>query len=118
MARPVRTSLAREWLTIALLVLAAVWLSSLVYGIWRKQLIAREAVATTRAELRALDERHASLAAQVAELETPRGQEATMRQTMRVARPGEEVIIVVPEQAPPPPPPPTFWESVRNFLPW
>jgi hypothetical protein len=118
MARTVRTSIAHQWLKIALLALAIVWLSSQVHGIWRKQVVAREAVSTTRAELLALEKRQGALAAQVAELGTPRGQEAAMRHTMRVARPGEEVIIVVPEEAPLPPPPPTFWESVRDFMPW
>lgn len=118
MARTVRITRAREILNVALLLLAIVWLTSLVWGIWRKEMVAREAVLTTRAELAALEERQARLAAQVAELETPRGQEATLRQNLRVARPGEEVIIVVPEQAPLPPPPPTFWERVRDFMPW
>lgn len=111
-------SRAHEALRIFLLILFIAWFSSLVYGISRKEAIARQAVGTTRAELETLDERHASLASQVAELETPRGQEAIMRQTQRVARPGEEVIIVVPDEAGLPPPPPTFWESVRAFLPW
>lgn len=118
MRRARRTIGVREAVKTLLLLAAVVWLAALVLGIWRKEEIARQAVADTRTELAALEERKAALAAQVAELETERGQEATIRQNLRVARPGEEVIIVVPEQETPPPPPPTFWERVRAWLPW
>lgn len=113
-----RAANAREVGKIFLLLILIAWLSTLIYGIWRKEEIARDAVGSTRAELATLEERRDALATEVAELETPRGQEATIRQHQRVARPGEEVIIVVAEEEPLPPPPPTFWERVRGYLPW
>lgn len=85
----------------AVLVLAIVWASWLVFGIARKEEVARRAVKETRTELAALEARKAALAANMEELSTERGQEATLRQTYGVARPGEEVIVVVPPKEEP-----------------
>lgn len=80
-------------LAVCILVLAyAVW------GIARKEEIARKAVEERKAELAVLKERKAVYEANVAELSTDRGQEATLRQNHGVARAGEEVIIVVPPE--------------------
>lgn len=92
----------------ALLALAILWFSWLVFGIARKEEIARRAVADTKAELASLNERKTVLEANMAELSTERGQEATVRQTYGVARPGEEVIIVVPPEE----------EPMEVKLPW
>ncbi|MEK7510952.1 MAG: hypothetical protein AAB582_01840 [Patescibacteria group bacterium] len=92
----------------ASLVLAILWLSWLVFGIIRKEEVARKAVAETKHELATLEARKTALEANMAELNTDRGQEATLRQTYGVARPGEEVIIVVPPEEKP--------EEVK--LPW
>lgn len=73
----------------------------LIYAVWgiaRKEEIARKAVEERRAELAVLAERKAVYEANVAELSTDRGQEATLRQNHGVARAGEEVIIVVPPE--------------------
>ncbi|HEX5774487.1 MAG TPA: septum formation initiator family protein [Candidatus Paceibacterota bacterium] len=93
--RAARTRL-KEYAIAGLLALAIVWLLWLVWGIARKEEIARQAVKETAAELAALEERQMTLEANLAELSTDRGEEATVRQTYGVARPGEEVIIVVP----------------------
>jgi hypothetical protein len=83
----------------ALLVLGIVWVSFLTWGIFAKEERARHDVADTRAELGSLVERQNTLQGDLAELSTPRGEEAALRDTMGVARPGENVIIVVPAAA-------------------
>jgi cell division protein FtsB len=106
----------REYVIAALLALLIVWLISLIFGIIRKEELARDTVTETKLEFAELKEREATLQANLAELSTDRGQEATMRQTFGVARPGEEVIIVVPEKRLPPPPPVTWWARVLQFF--
>ncbi len=106
----------RELGITALLAVLVVWLSFLVVGIYQKERIAQNAVADTRAELAALDARKASLSETVDDLETERGQEASLRETYGVAKPGESVIVVVPEKNLPPPPTPTFWDKVKDFF--
>lgn len=106
----------REYVIAAALALLIVWLVSLIFGIVRKEELARKTVAETKLELAELEEREATLQANLAELATDRGQEASLRQTFGVARPGEEVIIVVPEKQLPPPPPVTWWARVLHFF--
>lgn len=86
----------QEYVLAGVLSLALLWVLWLVWGIARKEEIARHAVRGTRAELITLKEREDALRGNIAELETERGREATLRQTRGVAKPGEEVIIVVP----------------------
>jgi len=97
MNRRNRTS-AKEYLTIALLALALVWLLWLLWGIAQKEEKARHAANGAREELERLEDRQATLKANIDELSTSRGEEATLRETYGVARPGEEVIIVVPDE--------------------
>jgi len=78
---------------LSIVVLVLVWA---VWGIARKEEIARSAVDDRKAELAVLKERKAVFEQNLAELSTERGQEATLRQNHGVARAGEEVIIVVP----------------------
>jgi cell division protein FtsB len=78
-------------------VLLVVFLSLVwgVVGLVGKEERARKAAREAKAELASLSEREESLKKSLAELATPRGQEASLRETYGVARPGEEVIIVV-----------------------
>ncbi|MES2994744.1 MAG: hypothetical protein V4681_01775 [Patescibacteria group bacterium] len=96
--RTSRKKQAGQYALAVVLALSILWFSWLVFGIARKEEIARKAVAETKAELAALKDREAVLSANMAELSTDRGQEATLRQTYGVAKPGEEVIIVVPPE--------------------
>ena len=116
MARKSNRNRMREYLIAGALALVIVWLISLIFGITRKEEIARTTVAETRAELAQLKEVEATLKGNLDELSTDRGQEATLRQSFGVARPGEEVIIVVPEKELPPPPPVSWWQRVLHFL--
>jgi cell division protein FtsB len=96
MPRRSRKKEVGQYALAAVLALAILWFSWLIFGIARKEEVARRAVAETKTELALLEDRKVSLEANMAELDTPRGHEATLRQTYGVARPGEEVIIVVP----------------------
>ena len=85
-----------EYVVAGLLTLLVLWLTWLLYGIVRKEEIARRAVRETKVELANLESRKTTLNQNLAELSTERGHEATLRQTYGVAKPGEGVIIVVP----------------------
>ena len=101
MARKSRKQEASQYAIAAVLVLAIIWFSWLVFGIAQKEEVARRAVAETKNELASLEARKTTLEANMAELNTDRGHEATLRQNYGVARHGEEVIIVVaPKEGP------------------
>ena len=85
-----------EYLLVAGLSILFLMLLWAVWGIARKEEIARSAVDDRKSELAVLSERKAVFEENLAELSTERGQEATLRQNHGVARAGEEVIIVVP----------------------
>jgi len=115
MRRTTRNRL-REYAIAAVLALVIIWLLSLIWGIARKEEIARSTVKETQAELDQISEREEVLEANLAELNTDRGQEASLRQTFGVAKPGEEVIIVVPKKELVPPPPVSWWQKVLSFF--
>lgn len=105
-----------EYVTAGRLSLAIVWLLWLVWGIARKEEIARRAVRDTRAELTTLKERQQVLEGNLAELATERGKEATLRDTYGVAKPGEEVIIVVPPKEATTTPKLPWWKKAFNWF--
>jgi cell division protein FtsB len=107
---------AREFGTIAFLCLVILWLCLLVVSIFHKEQTARITVNETRAELAALDARKQVLSSTVQNLDSERGQEASLRATFGVAKPGEDVIIVVPKKQTVSPPTMTFWDKVKQFL--
>ncbi|MDB5265727.1 MAG: hypothetical protein JWM39_440 [Parcubacteria group bacterium] len=102
----------KEYLIAAALALALVWLAFLTFGIARKEEIARHAVQDTQAQLAQLNARRGTLQQNINDLSTQRGQEAVMRQTYGVAKPGEEVIIVVPPKTPPPAPKLSWYQKL------
>lgn len=116
MIRRTKKDRLREYVIAALLALIIIWLLSLIWSIARKEEIARGTVKETQAELSQTKEREAVLEANLAELNTDRGQEASLRQTFGVAKPGEEVIIVVPEKEVSAPPELPWWRKVLNFI--
>ena len=102
-----------EYVVAGLLTLLVLWLTWLLYGIVRKEEIARRAVRETKVELANLESRKTTLNQNLAELSTERGHEATLRQTYGVAKPGEGVIIVVPPKEATTTPSLPWW---RRFL--
>lgn len=91
-----------DYLLAGVLVVAIVWLSYMLFGIFEKEEVARKAAADAKRELETLSERETTLTQNLKDLETERGQEASIRETYGVALPGEEVIIVIepPEEEP------------------
>lgn len=107
--------LVRDYVVAAILLLVFVWLVSLLLGILGKEERARRAATEAQAKLTLLSERETALRTSLKELSTERGEDAALRETYGVARPGEEVIIVLQPEPTAPPPEPSWWE---HFLGW
>lgn len=105
-----------EYLLAGFLLLVVLILAWAVWGIARKEEIARSAVEDRKAELAILEERKAVFEANLAELSTERGQEATLRQNHGVAKSGEEVIIVVPPKEDELGPPLPWYKRLLGFF--
>ncbi len=105
-----------EYVIAGALAVLVLWLLWLLFGIIRKEEIARHAVADTKAELATLDSRQTTLKQNLAELDTERGQEASLRETYGVAKPGEGVIIVVAPKAVTTAPPLPWWRKVMGWF--
>ena len=63
-----------------------------------------------------LENRKATLEANLSALTTARGQDAAIRTAFGVARPGEEVIVVVPPATATPTTTPTWWQKILNWF--
>lgn len=97
MARARRRQISvRDIAVSALFLLGICWFSYLTWGIFEKEERARADVRDTKAQLASLEARETTLKGDLDALDTPRGKEAAIRDTLGVAREGEEVIIVVP----------------------
>jgi cell division protein FtsB len=101
----------KDYIWAAGLSLLLVWLVVINVSIFRKEEIARSTASDTQKQLAALQTRESSLNQNINELSTERGQEATLRETFGVAKPGEGVIIVVPPIVATTTPPVTFWQK-------
>lgn len=86
----------REGILIGVLLLSALWLGSRIWNLGSKAELAWSQAHDTKAEYQSLEERKSSLQANLASLQTPRGEDQAIRQAFGVARPGEEVIVVLP----------------------
>lgn len=116
MVRRAKKATSRELLIIAGLGLLIIWLIFLVISIAKKERIARNTAYDTKGQLAVLEERKNTLSQNIDELNTDRGQEAALRQTYGVARPGEDVIIVVPPKELPPPPELSLWQKFLRLF--
>ncbi len=105
-----------EYVIAGLMTILVLWLLWLLFGIIRKEEIARHAVADTKAELASLQTREVSLKTNLAEQNTERGQEAVLRETYGVAKPGESVIIVVPPKVATSTPVLPWWRKVLGWF--
>lgn len=115
MARRAKQRPITDYLLAGVLVIAVLWLGYMLIGIFHKEEVARKAAGEARQELTALSLREQTLHKNLEDLKTARGQEASIRETYGVARPGEEVIIVV---EPPPEKPLEALSWWDKFLGW
>lgn len=106
----------RQGVLIGVLLLAAFWLVSLIWGLAGKAQIAIAQAAAAQRQYAALEKRKTELEASVQALATPRGQSAAIRTAFGVARPGEEVIVVVPPASTTPAAAPSWWVRVWRWL--
>ena len=116
MKRRLKRRTPREYLIAGLLLVLLIWLLFLFWGIFRKEETARHAAEDTRRQLAALEAREKTLQANIEDLRTERGQEASLRETYGVAKPGEEVIIVVPADEGEPIEESSWWQGVLRFF--
>jgi len=116
MARKKQENQTKDLLTTAILSLGIVWMVYLIFTIFHKEEYARTSAGSTQIELSELQERKGILSNNLAEIATPRGEEAIIRETYEVARPGEDVIIVLPPKPVPLPPPISAWQKFLNVL--
>lgn len=106
----------RQGITIGILLLAALWLASLIWGIFGKARVAVSEAQEAKLQYESLEERRAVLEANLAALGTARGQDAAIRTAFGVARPGEEVIVVVPPATAAPTTTEPWWQKLLNWF--
>lgn len=106
----------RQVFIVSILLLIAFGLVSLIWGLVGKAKVAIVEAHNVQRQYRVLEARKAALAADLAALSTNRGQDAAIRTSFAVARPGEEVIVVVPPEQKAPTTTPTWWEQILDWF--
>lgn len=106
----------RQGLLIGGLLLASLWLVSLIWGISQKVQIAVSQAYEGKRQYAALEARRERLEANLAELETPRGKDAAIRTAFGVAKWGEALIVVVSPATSTLPSAKPWWRRVLNWL--
>ena len=110
---------AKQWrqgITVGFLLLVIFWLLSLIWGLAGKAQIAVSEANDAKRQYQALEERKATLEENLATLATARGEDAAIRTTFGVARPGEEVIVIVPPVAATAAPPLSWWQKLLSWF--
>lgn len=110
---------AKEWqrgVLIGFLLLVAFWLASLIWGLTGKTHIAVSQANDVKRQYDELEGRKAALEASLAALATARGQDAAIRTTFGVARPGEEVIVVVPPATATAATTTSWWQKILSWF--
>ena len=105
-----------QGILIGVLLLAAFWLASLIWGLAGKAQIAIREAGDARRQYETLEKRKNTLQANLEALSSERGKDAAIRTAFGVARPGEEVIVVVPPVAATTTPPLSWWERILNLF--
>jgi len=111
-----RAKQLREGFLIGIAVLISVWFLSLIWGLAGKAQIAVTQANDAKAQYQTLEERKATLQANVASLDTERGRDTAIRTAFGVARQGEEVIVVVPPTPATSTPPLSWWQKLLNWF--
>lgn len=106
----------RRGLWIGLLLLLVGWLLYLIWGLTGKVAIAFREEREVKGQYDALEARRMVLEADLKELQTPRGQEAAIREAFGVAKPGEEVIVLVPPVQATTTAPAPWWRKVLDWF--
>tara|TARA_B100000508_G_scaffold60333_1_gene47294 strand:- start:331759 stop:332127 length:369 start_codon:yes stop_codon:yes gene_type:complete len=101
-------------ITLFFLILAVGFLSLVVFNLFEKEREAGMRRAEAFREFKSVEERERVLDADLAVLNTSRGQEALVRNTFDVAKEGEEVIVVLDAL----PATTTPKESPKGLIPW
>ena len=110
---------AKQWrngFLIGILLLVAAWFVSVIWGLAGKAQIAVTQAGEAKWQYQALEERKATLQANLAALDTTRGRDAAIRTSFGVARPGEEVIVVVPPVEATSTPPLSWWQKILSWF--
>ena len=110
---------AKQWrqgVLIGVLLMIAFGLLSLIWGLAGKAQVAINEARNVQRQYQLLEERKATLEANVAALNTGRGKDAAIRTAFGVARPGEEVIVVVPPVLATSTPTLSWWQKLLNWL--
>lgn len=81
---------------LGILAALSLWFGYLIWHLAGKAGIAIRQEREAKQQYEALEERKATLEANLAELATPRGKDEAIREAFGVAKTGEEVIVVVP----------------------
>lgn len=102
-------------LVIFLLVCFAAWS---VWGAWHKDQDSAALKQQSQAALATLSVQQSQLQQTIDQLQTPRGQEAALRQEYAVGEPGENMVVIVGASSTPPPPPPTFLDKLKSAFSW
>ena len=106
----------QQGILIGILVMIAFGLLSLIWGLAGKAQVAINEARNVQRQYQLLEERKATLEANVAALNTGRGKDAAIRTAFGVARPGEEVIVVVPPVLATSTPTLSWWQKLLNWL--
>ena len=111
-----RAKQVRQGVIVGVLLVASLWLASLIWGIAGKVQVAVRQEEAAKREYLALEARKATLQANIAELNTARGQDGAIREAFGVAKAGEEVIVVVPPATSTASSTESFWEKWFGWL--
>ncbi|KND50654.1 MAG: hypothetical protein ABA06_04310 [Parcubacteria bacterium C7867-001] len=106
----------REYLIVGVLSVLVLGLLIQIWSIGTKEEIARHAADDAKRQLVALTKQQEELKGNLDELATKRGEEATLRATYGVAKPGEEVIIVVPPSDVSATSTASWWQQLLGFF--
>ncbi len=98
------------------LLLVALWLGGLIWGLASKAEIAMKEAREVQEQYEVLEVRKEKLQANVAALETDLGKDTAIRTAFGVARPGEEVIVVVPPAPATTTPEKSWWDKVKDWF--
>lgn len=101
---------------IGVLAVVAFWLTTSIWSLSDKALVAVSQAREAKAQYEALEARKTTLEQNLAAIGTDRGKDEAIRTAFGVARPGEEVIVVVPPATTTPVVEKTWWEKFVNWF--